>query len=50
MAELFAPSYVFHSTPEVRGPEGVRKMFADLLHSFPDYEETVEHMVAEGEW
>ena len=49
IVDLFDTSYVFHTTPEIRGAEEVKRMFSNMLHAFPDYEETIEHMVAEGE-
>jgi steroid delta-isomerase-like uncharacterized protein len=47
--ELMAPDYVFHITPEVKGPEGVKKYVADFRTAFPDLHITIEDMVAEGD-
>jgi steroid delta-isomerase-like uncharacterized protein len=47
--ELFAPDYVFHSTQEARGHEGIKQSFASLRAAFPDYHEKIEHMIAEGD-
>ena len=47
--ELMAPDYVFHITPEVKGPEGVKKYIADMRAAFPDLHITIEGMVAEGD-
>jgi steroid delta-isomerase-like uncharacterized protein len=47
--ELMAPDYVFHITPEVKGPEGVKKYIADFRTAFPDLHITIEDMVAEGD-
>ena len=49
LPELFAPEYVFHTTPEVKGPEGVEQSFTAMRTAFPDYQEKIEHMVAEGD-
>ncbi|HUT67998.1 MAG TPA: ester cyclase [Dehalococcoidales bacterium] len=49
LPELFAPNYVFHTTPEVKGPEALKQSFTALRNAFPDYKEKIEHMVAEGE-
>jgi predicted ester cyclase len=49
LPELFAPNYIMHSTPEVKGPEGVKQMFAGMIGALPDYNETIERMVAEGD-
>ena len=48
-SELFAPAFVYHSNPEVKGPEGVKQMFTALTVAFPDYNETIERMAAEGD-
>jgi steroid delta-isomerase-like uncharacterized protein len=47
--ELMTPEYVFHITPEVKGPEGVKKYIADMRAAFPDLHITIEGMVAEGD-
>ena len=48
-SELFTPNYVFHSAPDVKGPEGVTQTFTTLTAAFPDYQEKIERMVAEGD-
>ena len=47
--ELMAPNYVFHITPEVKGPEGVKQYIATFRTAFPDLHITIEDMVAEGD-
>ncbi len=49
LPELIAPNYVFHTTPEVKGPEGLKQTFTTLRTAFPDYKEKTENMVAEGD-
>jgi predicted ester cyclase len=47
--ELFAPNFVWHTTPEVKGPEGIKQTFTTMRTAFPDYQEKIERMVAEGD-
>ncbi len=49
--ELFAPNYVSHGfgEAEAKGPEGIKQSFTTMRTAFPDYQETIEHMVAEGD-
>lgn len=47
--ELMAPNYVFHITPEVKGPEGLKQYIATFRTAFPDLHITIEDMVAEGD-
>jgi len=47
--ELIAPNFVFHTTSEVKGPEGLKQSFTAMRTAFPDYHETIDHMVAEGD-
>ena len=47
--ELIAPNYVFHMTPEIKGPEGVKNYFTTAFAALPDYQEKVDYMVAEGD-
>lgn len=47
--ELFAPDYVFHSTPEAKGPEGFRQTMSTMAAAFPDYSEKIENIIAEGD-
>ena len=39
LSELFSPNYILHTTPEVKGPEGVKQMFTTMINAFPDYQE-----------
>jgi predicted ester cyclase len=47
--ELIAPSFVFHTTPEIKGPEGIKQMVSQTRTAFSDYHETIDHIVAEGD-
>jgi len=47
--EFFAPGYVFHTTPEFKGPEGFKQYITMMRTAFPDLHQTIEHMVAEGD-
>ncbi len=47
--ELIAPNYVFHMTPELKGPEGVKNYFAMGFAGFPDMHNKIDHMFAEGD-
>jgi steroid delta-isomerase-like uncharacterized protein len=47
--ELMAPNYVFHTTPEIKGPEGAKQYIAGFRTAFPDLHITIEGMVAEGD-
>jgi steroid delta-isomerase-like uncharacterized protein len=49
--EIFSPDYVSHepASGEVRGIEGARQFAATFRKAFPDLENTIEDMVAEGE-
>ena len=49
LPELFAPNYVLHTTPEVKGLEALKQSFTNLRTAFPDYHEKIEYMVAEGD-
>ena len=49
LPELFAPEYVFHAPQEARGPEGITQSFMALKAAFPDYQEKIERMFAEGD-
>ena len=48
--EIFAPEYVNrHAHPgQTPGPEGVRQLVTNVRRAFPDLEETVDDLVAEG--
>ena len=48
--ELFAADFVYRAPGmEVRGPDGMRQVFAMLRGAFPDWHETVEDLIAEGD-
>jgi predicted ester cyclase len=47
--ELIAPNYVFHMTPEIKGPEGVKNYFTPVFTAFPDWHEKIDYMFAEGD-
>jgi predicted ester cyclase len=47
--ELIAPNYVLHSTPEVKGPEGVKNYLTPVFTAFPDWREKIDYMFAEGD-
>ena len=49
--EIFAPEYVNrHAHPgQTPGPEGVRQLVTNVRRAFPDLEETVDDLVAEGD-
>jgi len=49
--ELFAPNYVGYGfgTEDVKGPEGVEQLFTTMSTALPDFQTTIEHMVAEGD-
>jgi predicted ester cyclase len=46
--ELLAPEYVNHSLG-LEGPEGYKQYCTMLFQAFPDYDETVADMIAEGD-
>jgi steroid delta-isomerase-like uncharacterized protein len=48
--QLLAPDYMYHAPAmEVRGPEGIKQVFAMLRGAFPDWSETIEDLVAAGD-
>jgi len=47
--ELVAPNYVYHTTPEYKGPEGFKQYVAMERRAFPDLHMKIDHMVAEGD-
>src|SRR5215217_2394786 len=49
--EIFSSDYVSHepSSGEVRGIEGARQFAATFRQAFPDLQNTIEDMVAEGD-
>jgi len=48
MDELMAPSMVHHTIP-IRGPEEYKQFETALWKAFPDWHETIQDMVAEGD-
>jgi len=46
--ELIAPDYVDH-THQLRGLENVKQFFTMLIKGFPDFQFTIEDMIAEGD-
>jgi predicted ester cyclase len=49
LPEFFAPDFVQHSTPEVKGLEGMKQMMTMQRTAFPDWQEKIERMVGEGD-
>ncbi len=49
LPDFIAPNFVMHTAQEVKGPEGVKQMFTMTKDSFPDFHETLEKTVAEGD-
>lgn len=52
LGEFVASDFIMHaSTPaaEFHGPEGIRQMFTELRHAFPDIHFAIEDQVAEGD-
>ncbi len=49
--QLFAPDFVPRDTvmPIPPGPDGVRQLFAAVRAAFPDFQETLDDLVAEGD-
>jgi steroid delta-isomerase-like uncharacterized protein len=47
--ELVTPDFVFHTVMEVKGPEGYRQYVSMMRGAFPDWHETIDHLVAEGD-
>ena len=48
LEELIAPIYL-HKTLKLEGPEGYRQFLKILFKAFPDWHETIEEMIAEGD-
>jgi predicted ester cyclase len=46
--ELIAPAY-FNKSLQLKGPEGYKQLLTVIFRAFPDWHETIEDMVAEGE-
>jgi len=51
LPEHFAPNYVSHgfAAEDVKGLEGIKQSFTGMRTAFPDYQEKIEYMVAEGD-
>lgn len=49
LPELFAPDHVTHGTQNLQGPEGVKQMMTVFVTAFPDYQENIENIIAEGD-
>jgi predicted ester cyclase len=47
--ELVAPNYVDH-THQQQGRDNFKQLFALAFEGFPDWHETIQDMIAEGEW
>ena len=47
--DLFAPNYVYHINPEIKGVEGFQSLQTIMRNAFPDYHEKIEHIFAEGD-
>jgi steroid delta-isomerase-like uncharacterized protein len=48
--ELLAPTYRYHAPGmEVSTPEGMEQLFTVLRTAFPDWHETTEELIAEGD-
>jgi len=46
--ELIAPDYVDY-TLQLRGPQGYKEFLTVLFKAFPDWHETIEDLIAEGD-
>ena len=46
--ELIAPDYVDH-TLQLKGPQGYKEFLTVLFKAFPDWYETIEDLIAEGD-
>jgi C-1 hydroxylase len=46
--ELISPTY-FNQSNQIRGPEGYRQFLTKLFKAFPNWHETIEDIVAEGD-
>ena len=48
--DLLAATYTYHGPGmEVSGPEGMKHLFTMLRTAFPDWAETIEELIAEGD-
>ena len=47
--DLIAPDYVDPDYPQLKGLEGLKQMMKMAFMAFPDYQETIEDIIAEGD-
>ena len=47
--DLVAPDYVDPDYPQLQGREGLKQMMNMYLKAFPDWHETIEDIIAEGD-
>ena len=47
--DLVAPDYVDPDYPQLQGREGLKQMMNMFLKGFPDWHETIEDIIAEGD-
>jgi predicted ester cyclase len=47
--DLISSDFIFHAIMEVKGPEGYRQYINMMCSAFPDWHETITHLVAEGD-
>jgi predicted ester cyclase len=47
--DLVAPDYVDPDYPQLKGLEGLKQIMSLALIAFPDYNETIEDIIAEGD-
>lgn len=47
--DMFAPNYVYHTNPEIKGVEGFQSLQTMMRNAFPDYHEKIEYIFAEGD-
>ena len=47
--DLLAPDYVDPDYPQLQGLEGLKQMMNMFFKAFPDFHETVEDIIAEGD-
>ncbi len=50
LPKLYAPDFVDHTNPAVKGPDGVKADFLNTFKIWPDVKVRVEQIVAEGNW
>jgi steroid delta-isomerase-like uncharacterized protein len=50
LTDLLAPHYQYHAPGmEVSGPDGMHQVFSMLRTAFPDWYETIDDLIAEGD-